>query len=457
MMSKWELRRRDLLKNLGVGLGCLPLLHATRSYAATPAFPARLLIVASTEGYVIPNWMPGAGALGTLPMSMSPLEGFKNDIIVLGDMGNPTYHGTGHQAYGTIYCAGPSKEGASNYDEPTVPTFDQVVATEFGKQGSVPRKSLHLATQLTRSKMKGGYPPGGYRCFWEGAGKPITPAEDPYKVFGELFMASKPTTPSGPSPDDLLAKKLLAENTSILQYIGRDLERFKSRLGTEDRQAIEQHLGSIRNLEKNLAAPRQSIDSCSGQAFTMDPKNTGEWWNANAAYPQVMELQMQLMVAAVKCGVTRVATLQLASGTGNDIVFDFVPGVPAKSAGYRTYRDWHDLGHLPSSGGINHKQLVDKWCMGQFAKLLKMMKDIPEGTGTMLDNSLALWGNHQQDGANHDAHKIPWVLGGRAGGYLKTGQCKIGGTIGSAMAEMRNALGVPGDYYGYAPMAGLKA
>jgi hypothetical protein len=452
--SKWELSRRSLLKHLGLGLGCLPLLHATRSYAATPAFPTRLLIVASTEGYVMPKWLPGAGTLGSLPESLTPLDAYKNDIIVLGDMGNPTYSGTGHQAYGTIYCSGPSKEGASNYNEPTVATFDQVIAAGFAKQGASPRKSLHLATQLQRSKMKGGYPPGGYRCFWEGAGKPITPAEDPYKVFGELFMGAK--APSS-GPEDVAAMKLLAENTSILQYVGRDLERFKARLGTEDRQAIEQHLGSIRNLEKNLAMPRQSIDSCSGKAFTVDPMNTGEWWNANANYPLVMELQMELMVAAVKCGITRVATLQLASGTGNDIVFDFVPGVPAKGAGYRTYRDWHDLGHLPTSGGINHKQLVDKWCMGQFAKLLKMMKDIPEAGGTMLDNSLALWGNHQQDGANHDAHKIPWVLGGKAGGYLKTGQCKTGGTIGNAMAELCNALGVPGDYHGHAPMSGLKA
>ena len=75
----------------------------------------------------------------------------------------------------------------------------------------------------------------------------------------------------------------------------------------------------------------------------------------------------------------------------------------------------------------------------------------------MPGNSVAVWGNHQQDGANHDAHKIPWVFGGKAGGYFKTGVCKQGGPIGDAMASLCAALGVTAPYYGYKPIAEIKA
>jgi len=412
--------------------------------------------VASTEGYVINKWLPATGALTTLPDSMTPLEAHKGDIIVLGDMGNPTYHGTGHQAYGTIYCAGPSKEGQANYDEPTSPTFDQVVAASIAGKASLPKKSLHLATQLQRSKMKPGYPPGAYRCFWEGENKPITPAEDPYQVFGELF-ASKTPVASGPPADDSGARRLMAEQKSLLDYVGKDIERFKARLGTEDQLAIDQHLGSIRGLEKVLATPKVSLDACGGPSFKPDATKTGDWWNQNANFPLVMETHFQLMVAAVKCDITRVATVQLASGTGNDIVFDFVPGVPKNGNGYRTFRDWHDLGHQPVAGGVNHKQLTDKWCMGQYAKLIALLKAVPEGAGTMLDNVVAVWGNHQQDGANHDAHKIPWLMAGKCGGYFKTGQARTGGVIGDAMAAVVAAMDVPAPYYTYKPMDGLRA
>ena len=61
-MNAWEIRRRDVLKALGVGMGCLPLLQSSRGIGRRAA-PKRLLIVAATEGYRQQFWRPMDGSL----------------------------------------------------------------------------------------------------------------------------------------------------------------------------------------------------------------------------------------------------------------------------------------------------------------------------------------------------------------------------------------------------------
>ena len=72
------------------------------------------------------------------------------------------------------------------------------------------------------------------------------------------------------------------------------------------------------------------------------------------------------MVAALACGVTGVATLQLADAHGLNIDFRaFVPGLPAQpTGGYKTpFANWRDVGHNPVIGGQDMKAMVDAWWM----------------------------------------------------------------------------------------------
>jgi hypothetical protein len=225
------------------------------------------------------------------------------------------------------------------------------------------------------------------------------------------------------------------------------------RLGADDRQAIDGHHTSIRELEKQLAP--MSVGACASTApELLDIKD-------NANYPRILQAQLDLMLAALKCNVTQVATLQLADATGDSINFAFVPGIPAKSPNnYKTpYRNWHDLGHNPTLNGVDHKQIVDQWWMKQFATFIGRMQDIkdPDGT-TLLNNSVVLWGNHMHEGSDHGAQQVPWILAGRGGGYFKTGQCasSSGKPTSGVLTEICNAMGVSNSPFG-APMPGLKA
>ena len=461
-MTKWELSRRDLLKKLGVGGACLPLLGASRSYAQPAAFPKRLIVHLQTEGYRIPNWLPPAGALtGPLPSSTSPLEEFKNELIFLGNLGNEHFPGCdrwAHGAYGQIFTAGPVDASTGNgkeYWEPTIPSVDQVIANGIAKVAPhLSRKSLAFEIGVG----SGGFL-GSKRCFWSGPKQPITPEPDPYKAYAQIFAGRPMTGMPDPGVD-----RLVAERKSILDFVGKDLERFRDRLGADDRMSVAGHLESIRSLEKQLAAPRQMIGACGGVMWSGDPSKPIAINTANT--PVLWTLQMEMIVAALKCDVTRVGTTQVGDSTGGRIIFDFVPGVPRQGNGYQPNRDWHDLGHRPVRSGVpdgDDKSKVDKWTMGKFAELLTMLKAVPEGTGTMLDNTVVLWANHMEDGANHGAVKIPWIIAGKGQGYFKTGQSlpSTGRDIGGVMAELCAAMDVPVPFFGDAntgkPMPELRA
>ncbi len=448
-MTHWELSRRALLKKLGVGGACLPLLHATRSVAQEPVFPKRFIAHLQTEGYRIPNWLPPAGPLSAAPLpdSTSPLEPFKNQLIFLANLTNDHFPGCprwGHGTYGQIFTAGPVDTASGNgkeYWEPTIASVDQVIAEGIQKKApQLSRKSLAFEIGVG----SGGFL-GSKRCFWAGAKQPITPEPDPYKAYAQIF-AGRPAGMPDPAVD-----RLMAERKSVLDFVGKDLERFRDRLGIEDRMSVAGHLESIRDLEKQLSAPRQAIGSCGGVMWSGDPAKPVAISTANT--PALWSLQLQLIVAALKCDVTRVGTTQVGDATGGRIIFDFVPGVPRQGNGYQPNRDWHDLGHRPVRANVpdgDDKSRVDKWTMGRFAELLTLLKSVPEGKGTMLDSTTVLWGNHMEDGANHGAIKIPWIIAGNAQGYLKTGQClpATGRDIGGVMAELCAAMDVPVPYFG---------
>jgi hypothetical protein len=465
-MKDWNVSRRDLLKSLGVGAACLPLLHAERAFGQSVARKG-LFVVACGEGYR-PGWIPAPGSLMNqkLPDTISPLEDVKGDVVLLPGMTNPAYTGCarcGHGAYGTMYYGGPATAKSGEYKEPGLPgpdgfTVDQTVAAAF-KTRYPDQKLPTLPLQVQIDTYLADGTTGAHRCFWAGAGQPVTPFIDPYKVYSMLFAGSAPT-PAGPDPNVM---RLLAQKRSILDFVGKDLERYGVRLGTDAQQTIRQHLTSIRDIENSLSG---SSSGSSGPVMVTGDFKTMLDPLDNKNYAAITNLQMMLGVMALASGTTQVVTLQLVDATGDAKSFNFIEGVPGNPANTkRNNQDLHGLAHNPMQGGIDAKQRVDKWFMSQFAVLIRAMKSVNQGGKTLLDNSLILWGNHMESGDNHGAQAVPWLLAGSAGGYFKTGvnasAVCTGKPINGVLAEICNAMGIAKASYGTAEfgqaMAGLKA
>jgi hypothetical protein len=64
----------------------------------------------------------------------------------------------------------------------------------------------------------------------------------------------------------------------------------------------------------------------------------------------------------------------------------------------------------------------DIWHAEMFAHLLGRLRDLQEGDGTMLDNTVVLWVTDVAVGNTHDLTNMPFVLAGGGGGTLRTGR-----------------------------------
>jgi hypothetical protein len=440
-MKNWELARRDLLKQLGLGLACLPVLNASRSWAQGATAPPKLIIIFASEGYRMAQWKPAVGPIGTLPQSTSPLQPWKDYVTFLTDMTNPNYKGGekyGHEAYGTIFWGGAKTKGSGKAQEPVGSTFDQVIADGLNAKTPVKERSLAFQVQLDRAPNQKNV--GQNRCFYRD-GSPINPEANPTDTFARLFAGAAPTNPGAGDA----AKKQIAQRKSILDYVGNNLEAFKARVASEDRKTIDSHLGAIRDLENQLSGTGMPTGASCGDG---DPgKYTKDQILADEKlYPTIMQSYMDIMLAAVHCGVTNVATLQISDSSGNQVNFgSFVDGIPPRGTGYKSaFRNWHDLGHNPVLSGVDHHRIVDQWCMQKYADYLTKVKAVPHGSGTMLDSSLVMWTNHMEDGESHNSQKVPWVLAGKVGGKINTGisAASAGKPIQSAMADIITAMGV---------------
>ena len=243
---------------------------------------------------------------------------------------------------------------------------------------------------------------------------------------------------------------MLLEKRSLLDYARNELDAYKKRLGTEDRNLIELHEYSLREIEQRLAAlpaPPTCSPPLLGPPIAVRRSN----------FAALAELQLKMMVAALQCDLTRVVTLQLANAAGSGISLGFVPGMPLTDGA-----DWARIARASAPPAGDPKRLADKWFMGLFAKLLAAMSAGPAGA-TLLDQSAVLWATTMNDGADRNAQKLPWLLAGTCGGYFKTGQVadSAGKPLHGVLAQLCNAIGVPVEFYGDktfgAPMTGLAA
>ena len=132
----------------------------------------------------------------------------------------------------------------------------------------------------------------------------------------------------GTNSSDL--QRIQAERRSVLDAVKRAYENLGPRLGASDKQKLDQHLTNIRDLETRITAPGAAGAACVKPASpTIDYKK-------NDSFPAVGKLQMDLMVAALACDLTRVGTVQFEHSVG-DVRFTWVD--PSITRGH------HDLSH----------------------------------------------------------------------------------------------------------------
>ncbi len=380
--SIWRPSRRALLGGLAVaGAG---VLLPRRPALAQAAANTRFIVVHVPEGMWSGAARPVVGA-NTLGPIFSPLDPFRSRISVLngldlrsrdqGPGGDGHHRGVPHMLTCTEMADESNAGGAS---------IDQKIAAAIGADTTF--KSLQFAVRII-------YGDTNAALIWAGARQRLPAMENPWEAYARIFGASK--MDAAPPPVDL--------RKSALDHALAEITALRDKLPTADRARLDSYHESLRDIERRLAsmpAPGTCIEPVLG------PKVADA--RAEALYPEIGKLQMDLMVAALRCGVTRVASLQW--GNSNDQCS--YPWLGVNKLG-------HDLAHSDSSA---QKQTVFHWYSEQFAYLLGQLQMAEEGAGSMLDNTVVLWVSEFSDSNGHRANDLLWLLMGNAGGFFKPGQ-----------------------------------
>jgi hypothetical protein len=407
--------RRDFLGSLGVGVAAalgpfVPYLNR-RAEAQTGdngGFPRRLLLVFSGNGSVPADFWPTGTETNFAfkPMGISePLAPFKQKLIFPMNMKRVRNGPGGHEsAMVCLWTASSRNPGSPFGGYSKGPSIDQIIARklpqstafpslEFGVQHDGPGANSRLLTVM----------------LYTGSDQPLPPESSPYKMLDRLMLGSA-AAPTGIRPEDLL--KIRMRKQSAMDLVRQELTALNSRIDRTDRAKLEQHLEGLAAIEKRLERP---IDAPTGPVATgcgtpADVK-TGIDLKANASYPELLAIQNALAVSALACNRTRVASLQWSRSFS--MVQHTWLGV---TTGH------HTLSHDTSATAQARKAAIERWNMTHMANLLKQLDSIPEGSGTLLDNTMLIYANELTAGAAHSVSPPITFVAGGGGGKLKTGR-----------------------------------
>jgi len=416
MTSSNKYSRRAVLAGLGASAAMLPLLHAEKAPAAAAGFPKRLVTVTWTNGVIADTFYPKSTTL-EFGASLTALEPYKAkttilqglDQKVLLDMNNREYDG--HFTFPTLFTGTGTNKSESRV--PTGPSIDQVISDEIAKTVKLTAPLVNLGVRSQGD---------GEPTSWKTATQKNVPETDPTRLFTRLFAGA-----SMPAPQ---VDALLLRRKSILDFLGKDLEAYGSRLGTDDKTKIQAHLQAIRDLETQLSGGSAPTLGCTPPTQPAATKDV----------PTLMKLMFEMAGIALTCDVTRVITIDLyddGGGDGNNFPWLGISD------------DYHAVAH---AGGnqATQKSKIDNWIFSQVALMLAKLDGAKEGAGTALDNTVVVTANDMEDGASHYIGRIPFVLIGSCGGFFKTGQfVKYSKTPHNRLlVSLLNAMDVQVDTFG---------
>lgn len=390
--------RRRFLTGLGSAAAALPLLPAFQSHAAPGDVAKRLLLFYTPNGTRLQHWRPsGSERNFELSTILAPLESFKSKLLVLDGIDNQAIYsgpGNGHQATGCLWTGTELMEGDLFTEGDNMPSgwaggvsVDQYVADQL--EGQTPFRSLELGVNYYDHSAQ-----LRTRMSYRGAGEPVPPDGDPRNVFERLFADAL-------LDDDELAR-YTANRLSIIDGVKDELGRINAKLGAPDRAKLEAHLEHIRSIERRL---EDGLAACAVPEIG-DP---GGYSSSN--FPIHGDLQIDLLVAALACDRTRVGSLFWMQETAGP-TFDWL--------GHSTPH--HELSHQDTQSDSADYVQIQVWMAQKFARLLEKLDAVPEGDGTMLDNTVVVWGSPIGNSWSHSCRNVPIVMAGSCGGYFDTGR-----------------------------------
>ena len=383
--------RRQFLRGLGIGAAALPFVSNLSTFASTlmaSTRKQRLVVMFSPNGTVPWDFWPDEeGDKFTLKRIMEPRKDFQNRTLILNGVcdkvrgdGDNHMRGMGCLLTGTELFPGNIQGGS---DTPagwaSGISIDQEIANYLQSKDETRTRFGTLEFGVMVPDRADTWT----RMSYAGANKPIAPIDDPYQMFRKLYGQVKD-------------REVL---TSILDSVQEDLKKISRSVSKEDRHLLEEHTTFVRTMEQQL---RQAQSGDAGHAVPELEQGIKE---ENDNIPQIAKMQLDLMVNSFVNDFSRVATFQITNSVGQP-----------KMRWLGIEEGHHELSHEPNENKDAHEKLtkINTWYCEQLAYLVRRLAETPEpgSDGSLLDNTLILWGNELGQGNSHTLDNIPFVMVG---------------------------------------------
>jgi hypothetical protein len=377
-------------------------------------------------------WNPQyEGKLQVLPATLQPMEPLRDQITLLSNLthnnGRALLDGPGdHGRCCGAYLTGIQPRKSADDIKAGI-SCDQIVANNVGHLTRFP--SLEIGIEDAR---QAGNCDSGYSCAytnnlaWRSETQPLPPVLNPRDLFERLFGKDAHLTPE---------ERALRNDRrrSILDFVTADTRKLQGDLGPTDRRKLDEYLTSIRQIEVQLEKAEHDnaqIDPGMDKPYGVPPD-----------FSEHFRLMTDMMTVAFQADLTRVMTF-LVTREGSSRPYREI-GIPD--------------GHHPLTHHQNDPVKMEKvakinlYHMQQFAAWMQRLSKIQEGDGSILDNSMIIYGAGLADGNRHTHEDLPTMLVGRGAGHVSPGRRIVyrkETPMSNLFLTMMDNMGVHAEHFG---------
>ncbi|GAB5559316.1 MAG: DUF1552 domain-containing protein [Synoicihabitans sp.] len=354
----------------GIALGS----HAGKAITATR--PRRMVCVGNMLGFYQPEFFPTqTGRNYAMPSLLRPLAPHQNDFTL--------FSGLDHSLKGGHFAIHSFLSGIRSMDAKSMPegniSVDQRAAETIGGATRFP--------SLTIGSQDGLH--GGCMMCWTRSGTRVPPISTPNELFRKLFHSEDST-------DIARRTDQFDLQSSILDAVHGDAKSLTRKLGTQDREKLDEYFTSVRDVEKQIAQRRQWAHVPKPQPGMEEPQNTD--------FVSDLPVLYDLIALALQTDSTRIATLEIGG--------DFESRALGIAKGY------HALSHHGQvQANIDSLLKLEHYQMVEFSRFLTKMKSIQDGESNLLDHTQVLFGSGMGNANAHTNSNLPIILAGGGFGH----------------------------------------
>ena len=396
IIMKKSIPRRMMLRGIGASLA-LPLLDGMAPVATplrkTAAKPVRRLgVVYVPNGMMMDHWTPTAeGTEFDFPTILEPLEPFRDAVQVLSGMRGKDAEGP-HARASTRFLTGVVSKRDDGSSLRAGISMDQVAGRLLGRQTQLATLELGLDGRDFAGSCDEGFSCAYTNTIsWANETPPLPMEINPRVVFERLFGDSGSTDPD-------VRRARLTKDASLLDSVTERASDLSRELGSSDGVKLSQYLEAVRDIERRIQVAEEQSDR---ELPVLDqPAGIPNTFGEHA------KLMFDLLALAYETDLTRVATFMM----GREITGRTYPEIGVPDA-------HHPISHHQKDPvKLEKLRKINRYHVELFSEFIARLASTPDGDGTLLDNSMIVYGAGMSDSNSHGSYNLPILLAGAGAG-----------------------------------------